>query len=352
MPHQIINDETLWDSALTSLPHPHVLQSWAWGQFKSRWGWQPTRLLWSRQNQPIAAAQILSRAIPYTPWNFLYAAKGPIFADQNLTTIAQVLVALEQYARQQNALFIKIDPDIIVAHGEDGLPNQQGQAVQQLLKQRGWQFSAEQIQFRNTVLINLQPDEATLLADMKSKWRYNIRLAARKGVTIQSGTVDDIARFYQMYHETAQRDGFLIRPEAYYQDVWSTFMGNHQAEMLLAVVEEQVVAGLMLFFYGPTAWYLYGASTGQHRKLMPNHLLQWTAMQRAKSRGCTNYDLWGAPNQFDDSDSMWGVYRFKQGFNGQVIHGLGAWDYPVKPSLYWAFMTALPKLRSLWRKWR
>jgi lipid II:glycine glycyltransferase (peptidoglycan interpeptide bridge formation enzyme) len=227
-----------------------------------------------------------------------------------------------------------------------------GQAWLSLLRERGWRFSPEQIQFRNTVLLDLSLTETELLQNMKSKWRYNIRLAERKGVTIRSGTTADIDSFYRIYAETAARDNFLIRPAAYYRDVWSLFIEQGQAELLLAEVEGEAVAGLLLFFYGQTAWYLYGASTERQRHLMPNHLMQWQAICRAKARGCTCYDMWGAPDNFDETDRMWGVYRFKQGFGGQVLQGLGAFDYPVKPALYWAFSAALPRLRSWLRRLR
>ena len=219
-----------------------------------------------------------------------------------------------------------------------------------MLIRRGWRFSTEQIQFRNTVIIDLKPDLDDLLAAMKSKWRYNIRLAKRRGVTVRPGTPADVAGFYGMYAETARRDGFLIRPRAYYEDVWLRFLETDQAELWLASVEDEPVAGLMLFVFAGTAWYMYGASTGQHRHLMPNHLLQWTALCQAKARGCSRYDMWGAPDVFDESDSMWGVYRFKQGFGGQVVQGLGAFDYPVQPALYGTFMVAMPKARTWLRR--
>jgi lipid II:glycine glycyltransferase (peptidoglycan interpeptide bridge formation enzyme) len=155
-----------------------------------------------------------------------------------------------------------------------------------------------------------------------------------------------------MYSATAHRDGFLIRPQAYYDDVWRVFLKAERAKLLLAEVDGQAVAGLIMFVFGRRAWYLYGASSGEQRKLMPNHLLQWEAMQQAKALGCTQYDMWGAPNQFDESDTMWGVYRFKQGFGGQTIQGLGAFDFPVRPNRYWAFSHALPRARSLLRRFQ
>jgi len=348
------HDPAVWERILVSLPTTHALQSWNWGEFKSRWGWQAERLLWFKHDTPVAAAQILRRAIPRTPWSFLYVSKGPALDYGNPALAAQVLADLESYARRTRALFIKIDPDVPRAYGEpqSSQPLEPvGQATLDLLAQRGWRFSPEQIQFRNTVVINLTPEPEALLEAMKPKWRYNIRLAERKGVTIRPGSAADLPAFYAMYAQTAARDGFLIRPAAYYQDVWQRFLAAGQAELLLASVEGQVVSGLILFIFGPTAWYMYGASTGQRRETMPNHLLQWAAICRARDRHCYTYDMWGAPDVFDDSDRLAGVYRFKSGFGGQVVQGLGAFDYPVNRPMYWGFTTALPRLR-VWMKRR
>ncbi len=359
-----IDTRAAWDSTLVSLPNAHSLQSWAWGDFKSRWGWQAERWVWTKTcevletsqvypDQPVAAAQILRRPISRTPWSFLYVSKGPAMDYTDTPLAAHVLTDLEAYARRAGALFIKIDPDVPRAWGEPQPgqpPDPAGAAWLELLNQRGWRFSPEQIQFRNTVIINLTGSPDDQLAAMKPKWRYNIRLAERKGVTIQAGGPAQLPLFYRLYAETAARDGFLIRPEAYYRDVWQQFLETGQAEMLLAEVEGEVVAGLILFIFGSTAWYMYGASTGRQREAMPNHLLQWAAINRARERGCTGYDMWGAPDVFDESDRLWGVYRFKTGFGGQVRQGLGAFDYPVNPTLYWAFTTALPRLRGWMRR--
>ncbi len=353
MLHQLIHDRDLWRDTLLSLPGPHVLQSWDWGEFKSRWGWAVQRLVWTDATKPVAAAQVLRRPIPGTPWSFLYASKGPVLDYTDTPLAEQVLAGLETYARAEKGLFIKIDPDVPRQFGEPEAgqsADAAGQAWLALLARRGWRFSPEQVQFRNTVRVNLVPEPEALLAAMKSKWRYNIGLAERRGVTVRLGTGQDIPAFYRMYAETAARDGFLIRPETYYQDVWTQFLSADLADMLLACVEEQVVAGLILFRFGRTAWYMYGASTEQHRQLMPNHLLQWAAMSRAKARGCTCYDMWGAPDIFDPVDRMWGVYKFKSGFGGQVMLGLGAYDYPVNSPGYWAFTVALPRARSLLRR--
>jgi peptidoglycan pentaglycine glycine transferase (the first glycine) len=348
------NDPEQWNQLLITLPTPHIFQSWEWGDFKGRWGWTVDRLFWQEDNLPVAAAQVLLRNIPYTPWCFMYVSKGPLLDYSRPDLLERVLTDLEQFAHKHRALFIKLDPDVIQQYGEPGEypPEPVGVTVAETLIRRDWRFSPEQIQFRNTVLIDLHEQPETWLSRMKSKWRYNIRYATRKGVVVRSGSHEDISPFYKMYAETAARDGFLIRPEAYYRDVWEKFMAIGYADMLLAQVEDQVIAGLILFVFGGKAWYLYGASTGQHRNYMPNHLLQWEAMRRARELDCSQYDMWGAPDHFHEDDKLWGVYRFKQGFGGRVAQGLGAFDYPTQSLLYQLFTTTLPRFRLLLRRLR
>jgi peptidoglycan pentaglycine glycine transferase (the first glycine) len=187
------------------------------------------------------------------------------------------------------------------------------------------------------------------LAGMKQKTRYNVRLAARRGVTIRQATTADMELFYQLYTETSSRDGFIIRPAGYYHDAWASFMEQGRAQLLLAEVDGEAVAGLMLFLFGSTAWYMYGASSDRHRKRMPNQLLQWEAIRQARAAGCSLYDLWGAPDQLDESDPMWGVTRFKLGLGGELARGLGAWDYAYNRPVYRLIAFAMPRYLALLR---
>ena len=183
---------------------------------------------------------------------------------------------------------------------------------------------------------------------MRPKARYNIRLAQKKGVTIRTGVNADLSMLYRMYAETSIRDGFVIRKENYYQSVWTKFMstegsGNRpHAEPLIAEVDGKPVAGLFLFYFGGRAYYLYGMSREVHRDKMPNYLLQWEAIRHAKAAGCQSYDLWGAPDEFIESDSMWGVFRFKEGLGGEVVRTLGAWDYSPNPLWYKLYTEIMP----------
>jgi len=339
-----VKDPQAWDGALLNLPANHVLQSWTWGEFKAAYGWTATRLLFTEGGQVRAAAQVLRRQLPRLPLAVMYVPKGPALDYADLALLEIVLTHLETVARRGRAIFIKIDPDVCLVDDDEPHP------VVAVLARRGWRRSAEQIQFPNTVLVDLTGNEDTILEAMKSKTRYNVRLAARRGVTVHLGSVDDLPPFYQLYNETSQRDGFLIRPYAYYQDAWGRFLEAGRARLFLAEHEGEMLAGLILFVFGKTAWYMYGASSDQKRELMPNHLLQWEAMRWARAQGCTVYDMWGAPDVLDESDPLWGVYRFKAGFGGQFTRRIGAYDYPARQLLYWAYTVLMPRYLDFLRR--
>jgi peptidoglycan pentaglycine glycine transferase (the first glycine) len=229
--------------------------------------------------------------------------------------------------------------------------NNGGQAVMSALKRRGWRFSSDQIQFRNTVMIDLSPSEEEMLARMKQKTRYNVRLASKKCVLVRVGGRDDLPMLHKMYAETSLRDGFVIRDGGYYQTIWQTFMESKSptCEPLIAEVDGEPVAAIFVFYYAGRAYYIYGMSRETHREKMPNYLLQWEAMCRAKAAGCSIYDLWGAPDEFDESDSMWGVFRFKEGLGGQVVRTLGAWDFTPRPFWYKMYSKVIPRVLNVMR---
>lgn len=343
-----------WETAVSRLPHPHMLQSWMWGSFKSRWGWtmHPMLLTIAESSwEPLAAAMILKRQIPRTPFCILYVPKGPLLNYNDGALRRVVLAELEKIARRERAIFIKIDPDVVKSWGLDPeRPSPIGSKFTQELTDRGWRFSPEQIQFRNTVEVDLRRDEDDLLADMKSKTRYNIRLAGRKEIVVRQGTVADLPTIADMYRLTAERDGFAIRPLAYYLDIWQAMMQAGIAQPLLAEFDGTAVAAVVLVAYGTKVLYMYGASTNEERNRMPTYLLQWEAIRWGKAHGYHTYDMWGAPDEFNEDDSMWGVWRFKVGFNGQVVRHIGAWDYPVRPWLYWLYTNAIPKYLGYLRK--
>jgi lipid II:glycine glycyltransferase (peptidoglycan interpeptide bridge formation enzyme) len=353
-------DALNWNRLVAGLPNAHILQTWEWGQVKERYGWQASRKVWqSPSGETDAASLVLSRQLRLkelaTRLKVLYAPKGPLLNDwSDPALVERVLSDLRRLAIEQAAIFIKIDPEVRLGCGVPGeagaTEDPLGSELVKQLSASGWRPSPEQVQYRNTVIIDLSPAEEQLLAGMKQKTRYNLRLAGRKGVQVRVGNQVDLGLLYRMYAETSLRDGFAIREENYYQTVWDTFMQAGLVEPLIAEVEGEPVAAILVFRFAGRAWYLYGMYRAGHRDKMPNHALQWEAIKRAKAAGCQYYDLWGAPEAFAPGDPLWGVYRFKEGWGGQVARHIGAWDLPVRPAAYRLYMEILPRVLARMRR--
>lgn len=350
-----------WNRIISTLPGAHVLQTWEWGEVKAQFGWRPFARLWHNADGVVeAAAMILERTVRLpgsrTGLRILYVPRGPMLCtweDQNLRR--RVLRDLRQLAIDRNAIFIKIDPEVIQGKGiSDSNTNEKevhARKLNQELIAEGWRSSTEQVQFRNTIVVDIRPEPDEILARMKQKTRYNIRLAERKGVTVRFGGPQDIDLLYHMYAETALRDGFAIRERLYYQLVWETFHNANMADFLIAEIGDKPLAAVIVLRFAGKAWYMYGMSTDLHREKMPNHLLQWRAMLKARQEGCHAYDMWGAPDIFDPSAEMWGVFRFKEGFGGEVVRYIGAWDMPVRSGIYVFYHRIMPRFFA-WLRFR
>ncbi len=335
-----------WNSIISALPTPHILQTKVWAEIKAINGWEPQFYIWKDgSDQAVAGVCLHRKKIPVLSLNLLYAPRGPLCNWQDNDLRQTVINDLQKIARHQHALFLKIDPEVEKTGSE-----QSALTITEELEKNGWIFSNEQLQFRNTIFLDLSLPDDILLSNFKQKTRYNIRLAEKKGVLIRRGTEEDLSNLYQMYAQTAMRDGFAIRSSNYYLKVWSTLMQTGMAIPLIAEVNDEAVSALIMFVYAGRAYYFYGMSTGKFREWMPNHLLQWKAILLAKAHGCTSYDFWGAPDNFVENDPMYGVYRFKEGFNGRLFKGIGAWDYPVHPFFFKFYRNILPLILRWMRR--
>jgi len=336
-----IEDPHVWNTAVQGLPASHILQSYQWGELKRMTGWKHRNWLFRSEDTPVAAAMVLTRSVARV-LSVQYVPKGPLLDYSDTSLLNDTLEFLEENAFKSASIFLKIDPDV-------DAESETGRKVISTLQKRGWLFSGEQIQFQNTMVLDLTPSEEELLRKMKQKTRYNIRLAARRGVKVKPGHFGDLKTFYRLYEETARRDGFIIRPYEYYEKIWKELISAGMAHLLLAEVEGEAVAGVILFKFARKAWYFYGASSSKHRNLMPNHLLQWEAIKWAKAQGCIEYDFWGAPTELSEKDPMWGVYRFKSGFGAKLVKHIGAWDFPTERKGYWIYTKVMPKILDFMR---
>ncbi|MCP4168314.1 MAG: peptidoglycan bridge formation glycyltransferase FemA/FemB family protein [Chloroflexi bacterium] len=327
-------DDTAWDAFVLQHPAAHPLQLSAWGKLKSEFGWEAMQIAQIENGYILAGAQVLFRKLPrfgILPVRIAYIPKGPLVDWRDSSQVQALFGGLNSYCRKQGALLLKIEPEL-----------RENAAIEEQLLGAGFQPSSRDIQPQTTVWLDLAADEDTLLARMKQKWRYNVRLAARKGVTVREGAAADLATFAKLMETTGQRNEFGVHAAAYYRRFWELFSQEGNAVLLIAEHEQQMLAALMVATAGNKAYYLYGASSNVRRNLMPGHVLQWETMRWAKTRGCIAYDLWGVPDEVgldaeaeipDPPIGLWGVWRFKRGFGGEVVRYTGAWDKTYLPGL-------------------
>jgi lipid II:glycine glycyltransferase (peptidoglycan interpeptide bridge formation enzyme) len=330
--------QTNWSKFLTNHPDGHLLQTAAWGELKSAFGWDAERLV-VESEQGVIGAQILFRRLPLG-LSFAYIPKGPVAqsAESWIKNPAQQDAfwrEVDHLCQKRRAVFLRVEPDDLPGEnrGEKWvLPND---------------FSASSlaIQPPRTIVVDISGDEEQILGRMKQKTRYNIRLAQRKEVEVQPSS--DVGQFFKLMLTTGERDEFGVHSQEYYQRVYNLFHPHGACELLQAEFHGEPLAALFVFARGQRSWYLYGASSSLHRNLMPTYLLQWKAIQWARAAGCSQYDLWGVPdheqetleNQFRDrSDGLWGIYRFKRGFGGQLCRSAGSWDRIYQPLFYRFYM--------------
>ena len=316
-------DSPSWDELLQSYPEAHLLQTSSWAEFKEAFGWSAIRV-----QAEHCAAQILLRRLPLG-LSIAYLPKGPLG-----TQWQELWLHVDTLCRNHHAIFLQVEPDLF-----EPLPEE---VRTQWLA--GFSLKEHTIQPRRTIVIDLQPTEEQILASMKQKTRYNIRLAQRHGVLVRPSA--DLEGFYRMMQTTAQRDGFALHKAEYYRRAYDIFEPQDQVVLLEAVLDQKSLAYLMAFRQHERAWYFYGASDDEMRNLMPTYLLQWEAMRWAKANGAKLYDLWGIPDADEEaleeqftqrSDGLWGVYRFKRGFGGQVRRSAPAFIRVYNPLLYRAY---------------
>ncbi|MBV6401454.1 MAG: hypothetical protein CNIPEHKO_01755 [Anaerolineales bacterium] len=321
-----------WNHFLSQHPNAHLLQTGEWGELKSAFGWKPVRVISGN-----VGVQILFRKLPlgftvgYIP-KAVISDQLSVNSDQSSVGSDQFWKEVDSVCRNHRAIFLKLEPDL----WSDPQPETWNLKLE---------TSPHNIQPPRTILINIKDDEDTILARMKQKTRYNIRLAEKKGVTVRAW--DDIESFHKMMLVTGGRDGFGVHSLEYYKRAYELLQPKGLGEILLAEYEGKPLAALFVARNGNRAYYLYGASTDEERNRMPTYLLQWEAMKWAKARGCEEYDLWGVPDEDEATleanfesrhDGLWGVYRFKRGFGGELKRAAQAMDRVYNPILYWAYL--------------
>jgi lipid II:glycine glycyltransferase (peptidoglycan interpeptide bridge formation enzyme) len=311
-----------WNDFLSRYPNAHLLQTGEWGELKSSFGWTPVRIVSGE-----AGAQILFRKLPLG-FTIGYVPK-PVAINHFVSD--QFWKKVDDICRKHRTVFCKLEPDA----WDDNF----------VLHPSSFILSKHNIQPPRTLIVDIRGSEDEIMARMKQKTRYNIRLAEKKGVTVRKW--DDIEAFHKMMLVTGRRDGFGVHSLEYYRRAHGLFCPKDMCEILVAEYEGEPLASLFVARNGNRAYYLYGASTSEERNRMPTYLLQWEAMKWAKARGCEEYDLWGVPDEDEATleanfesrhDGLWGVYRFKRGFGGDLKRAVQAMDRVYNPLLYRVYL--------------
>ena len=331
------------------------LQSGFWGAFKARFGWEALafRAVWKgegpseekpllvlRRSLAAGGSGIFGFSLAYIPWG----PELPAALTNREEALHELSLSLKKIL-PEDTVFLRFDPPWYTQHiGFD----EYKAAEKPDAFSPPFVRSGADIQPPDTVLIDLKQPMESIIGEMKSKWRYNARLALKKGVTVRRAGAEEAGVFYELLKTTSRRDGIAIHSLEYYQTILGGVIKSEaivsrettDTRLYLAEHEGELLAGIVTLFRGREAVYLYGASSDKKRSLMAPYALQLKAMEDAKEAGCELYDLFGIPPDEDPSHPMAGLYRFKTGFGGKIVHRPGSWDFPYRPLVYRLFRGA------------
>jgi lipid II:glycine glycyltransferase (peptidoglycan interpeptide bridge formation enzyme) len=341
-------DRDKFNDWINKHPKGHFLQTYEWGEVKEKTGWKAIRIILEDQGGIKGAASLLLRDIPYIGKKIVYIPRGPIVDYQDINTMKILFNGIKEVAKKNNGAIVKIDPDIEVTN-EIVTDNLKKLGLKGVSKGKNFEGIQPKFVFR----LPINKDIESIFGDFHSKTRYNIRLAERKGVTVrEANSKEDLQVFYEVLKETAERDNFLIREYSYYEIIWDLMVQKGIAKLYLAEFEDKIIAGTLFFIFGRITWYIYGASSNSYRNVMPNYLLQWKMIKFAKEKGCDIYDFRGISGDLNPDNPLYGLYRFKKGFNPEMVEFIGEFDMVISPLHYSLWKYGEPMYRSIRKKVR
>ncbi len=315
----------LWDQALLTRPNAHFLQSWGWYQFQLAQG----NLVWPLaviKDDKIISQLLVSKLLLPGGASLLYAARGH-FINPELSLAEQeasqniLLARIRTLGQEHRSILFRIDPEVT------------GPTTLTIYRSMGFKHNPHKnTQPRHTQILNLDQPLSRIVQNFKPKTRYNIKLAERQGVRAELGQASDLSSFLQLTRVTAERDRFTPHADRYYQTQYQTLNPLNLQELFIARYKGEVIAGILVTFFGHRATYVHGASANHHRQLMAPHALQWLAIEHAHQRGLSEYDFGGTHP--DPNHSWAGITRFKSGFGGTPVEYIGTLELPLHPLLF------------------
>ena len=336
MTYNLMPDTSKWDNFVLDHPRGYFLQLSAWAEQKSAYGWSFDRVALRQNDEIVAGAQLLFRPLPVKLGTMAYLPYGGYVTDDSQWD--ELFKAIHACAKKNGAAFLKWEPGFHFDHDP---------------AKWGFAESPQRVQPPNTIMIDIRGDDETIQARMNKGTRRNIRKAYKNDIHYYEASPADLSKFTNMMDITGERNEFGVHESAYYKLMVDLFVPDH-ATLIMAEHEGDTLAANLVVGVGDTAIYLEGASSNEKRNLMASYGVQWEAIKWAQKRGCTRYDMWGIPDedeatleaQFQErSDGLWGVYRFKRGWGGDIMRTAGAWDYVYNGLIYTAYKATL-KLRG------
>ena len=330
--YEFITEKTLpeYEAFVQSHPKGNFAQSYLWGKQKPMWQWDAIAVR-GEDGAIRGSLAVMTRKVPGIGRTLMYGCRGPVCDLDDRETFSQLLDGAKVLAKKYKSYVIKIDPDVPSSNT----------AFSSLLQSFGFRAKEggknfEAIQPRYVFRLNVEgKTEEELLANFHQKWRYNIRLAERKGVTVRICGKEMVPAFSDLMLTTGVRDGFVTRKPEYFAAMLDN-LGEHARLYMAFDPNDTPIAGTLAINYGDKVWYLYGASSNEHRNLMPNYLLQWRMIQWAVETNCRIYDFRGVSGDVSEDNPLYGLFRFKQGFGGDFTEFVGEMDLVLSPVIYWA----------------
>ena len=330
--YEFITEKTLpeYEAFVQSHPKGNFAQSYLWGKQKPMWQWDAIAVR-GEDGAIRGSLAVMTRKVPGIGRTLMYGCRGPVCDLDDRETFSQLLDGAKVLAKKYKSYVIKIDPDV---PSSNTAFSSMLQSFGFRAKEGGKNFEA--IQPRYVFRLNVEgKTEEELLANFHQKWRYNIRLAERKGVTVRICGKEMVPAFSDLMLTTGVRDGFVTRKPEYFAAMLDN-LGEHARLYMAFDPNDTPIAGTLAIHYGDKVWYLYGASSNEHRNLMPNYLLQWRMIQWAVETNCRIYDFRGVSGDVSEDNPLYGLFRFKQGFGGDFTEFVGEMDLVLSPVIYWA----------------
>lgn len=335
---EIITNEQIpeYEAFIQSHPKGHFAQSILWAKQKPMWRWEAIVSRDESGKIKGSLAILIRKIIPGMPFTMMYGCRGPVTDLDDRETLKDLIDGAKQLAKQYHSYVIKIDPD--VSSEETGYTA--------ILRELGFSLTGggatfDAIQPQYVFRLNTQGKTSEeLLAALPQSTRRKVRAGAKKGVVTRICGKEAVPEFARLMLETGVRDGFVTRDASYFESMLDN-LGEH-ARLYMAYFEEKAIAGTLAIWYGDKVWYLYGASSNEHRNLMPNYMLQWNMIEWAVEKGCRLYDFRGVPGHVGEDHPLYGLYKFKLGFGGDYVEFVGEMDLVLNRPVNGFINTAKP----------